>query len=63
MTDWVDTTASAFMGLTLGCARCHEHKFDPFTQDDYYSLHAIFAGARQVELPLRDSELTDFADG
>ncbi|MBT6498058.1 MAG: DUF1553 domain-containing protein, partial [Planctomycetaceae bacterium] len=52
MTDWVDTTASAFMGLTFGCARCHEHKFDPFTQDDYYSLHAIFAGARQIELPL-----------
>ena len=52
MTDWVDTTASAFMGLTLGCARCHEHKFDPFTQEDYFSLHAIFAGARQVELPL-----------
>ena len=52
MIDWVDTTASAFMGLTLGCARCHEHKFDPFTQEDYYSLHAIFAGAREVEVPL-----------
>jgi len=52
MTDWVDTTASAFMGLTLGCARCHDHKFDPFTQQDYFSLQAIFAGAREVELPL-----------
>ena len=52
MTDWVDTTASAFMGLTLGCARCHEHKFDPFTQADYYSLQAIFAAAREVEIPL-----------
>ena len=52
MTDWVDTTASAFMGLTLGCARCHEHKFDPFTQQDYFSLQAIFAGAREIELPL-----------
>lgn len=50
--DWVDTTASAFMGLTLGCARCHEHKFDPFTQEDYYSLQAIFAGAREVEAKL-----------
>src|SRR5262249_54431528 len=50
--DWVDTTASAFLGLTLACARCHNHKFDPFTQDDYFSLQAIFATAREVELPL-----------
>ena len=52
MTDWVDNTASAFMGLTLGCARCHEHKFDPFTQQDYFALHAVFSSAREVELPL-----------
>ena len=52
MTDWVDATASAFMGLTLGCSRCHDHKFDPFTQEDYFALHAIFASAREVELPL-----------
>ncbi len=52
MTDWVDTTASAFMGLTLGCARCHDHKFDPFTQADYFALHAVFASARETELPL-----------
>jgi hypothetical protein len=50
--DWVDTTASAFMGLTLACSRCHDHKFDPFTQEDYFSLQAIFATAREVELPL-----------
>ncbi len=52
LTDWVDTTASAFMGLTLACARCHDHKFDPFTQNDYFSLQAVFASAREVELPL-----------
>ena len=52
LTDWCDTTASAFMGLTVGCARCHEHKFDPFTQEDYFALQAIFASAREVELPL-----------
>ena len=52
LTDWVDTTAAAFMGLTIGCARCHEHKFDPFTQEDYFSMQAIFAAAREVELPL-----------
>ncbi len=50
--DWADTTASAFMGLTLGCARCHEHKFDPFTQADYFALQAVFAAAREVEIPL-----------
>ncbi len=50
--DWADTTASAFMGLTFGCARCHDHKFDPLTQEDYFSLQAIFAGAREAELPL-----------
>ncbi|MEO2035950.1 MAG: DUF1549 and DUF1553 domain-containing protein [Planctomycetaceae bacterium] len=52
LTDWADTTASAFMGVTLACARCHEHKFDPFTQEDYFSLQAIFSSAREVELPL-----------
>ena len=42
-TDLADTTGVAFLGLTMGCARCHDHKFDPFTQNDYYGLHAIFA--------------------
>ena len=51
-TDWADTTASAFMGLTLGCARCHEHKFDPFTQTDYFALHAIFSSSKEVEMPV-----------
>jgi hypothetical protein len=52
LTDWVDTTGSVFLGLTLGCARCHNHKFDPISQKDYYSLQAIFAGARVVEEPV-----------
>ena len=52
LVDWVDTTGSAFMGLTLGCARCHEHKFDPILQEDYYAMQAVFAGAEQVEEPL-----------
>lgn len=52
LTDWTDTTASAFLGVTLACARCHEHKADPFTQEDYFSLQAIFSSAREVELPL-----------
>ena len=40
--DRVSTTGSVFLGLTLGCARCHDHKFDPVTQDDFYGLFAFF---------------------
>ncbi len=52
LTDWVDTTGSVFLGLTIGCARCHDHKFDPITQKDYYALQAVFAGSTEVEEPL-----------
>lgn len=38
----VDTVATAFMGLTVGCAKCHDHKFDPISQADYYSMKALF---------------------
>ncbi len=40
--DRVDTTATVFMGLTMGCARCHNHKYDPLTQKEYYQLSAYF---------------------
>jgi len=40
--DRVDTTSTVFLGLTLGCSRCHNHKFDPFTQREYYQLFAYF---------------------
>ena len=40
--DRVDTTANVFMGLTLGCARCHDHKYDPILQKDYYRFFAFF---------------------
>jgi hypothetical protein len=53
--DMVSTTSSAFLGLTVGCARCHDHKFDPVPQTDYYRLKAVFAGVehgeREVTLP------------
>ncbi len=40
--DQIDTVGKAFLGLTLGCARCHNHKFDPISQEDYYALAGIF---------------------
>lgn len=44
LADLINTTGTAFLGLTLGCARCHDHKFDPITQKDFYALQAVFAG-------------------
>jgi hypothetical protein len=40
--DQIDTVGKAFLGLTLGCARCHDHKFDPVSNEDYYALAGIF---------------------
>src|SRR5262249_1758453 len=44
--DVLSTTGSAFLGLTIGCARCHEHKFDPIPQTDYYQLLSFFRNIR-----------------
>ena len=53
LTDRVDTTATVWLGATLACARCHNHKYDPFTQKDYYRLLAFFnhADVFDYELP------------
>jgi hypothetical protein len=45
LTDAADTTGEAFLGLSLGCARCHDHKYDPIRQRDYYAFQAIFAAS------------------
>src|SRR6185369_10779912 len=42
LTDYVETTSTVFLGLTVGCARCHDHKFDPIPQRDFYRMQAIF---------------------
>ena len=52
LTDVVDTTSEAFMGLTMGCSRCHDHKFDPITQKDYHSMMAVFASSEEREIPV-----------
>jgi|UniRef100_UPI003784AE3B hypothetical protein len=48
--DVISTTSSVFLGLTVGCARCHDHKTDPLLQRDYYSLLAIFNGTEKYGL-------------
>lgn len=45
----IDTVGRTFMGLTFGCARCHDHKFDPLGQDDYYALAGIFKSTTTME--------------
>jgi mono/diheme cytochrome c family protein len=47
--DMLMTVMSAFMSLTVHCARCHDHKFDPISQEDYYRLQAVFAGVDRGE--------------
>lgn len=44
--DTVDTTGRAILGLTMRCARCHDHKFDPTTQEDYYAMYGFFASTK-----------------
>ncbi|MBA4065382.1 MAG: hypothetical protein C0501_17050 [Isosphaera sp.] len=49
--DVVANTVGTFMGLTVSCAQCHNHKFDPITQEDYYRLQAVFAAVDRVDRP------------
>jgi hypothetical protein len=49
--EMVSNTLNTFCSLTIQCARCHNHKFDPFRQEDYYSLQAIFAAVDRAERP------------
>lgn len=51
--DMITATASTFLGLTVHCARCHDHKFDPILQKDYYSFQAVFAGIQHAERDLQ----------
>lgn len=48
--DRVDTTSTVFLGVTMGCAKCHDHKYDPFTMKDYYGLYAFFNSTKDAPL-------------
>jgi len=50
--DIVSTTSLVFQGLTVGCARCHNHKFDPIPQKDYYQIQAVFFSTKNADFPL-----------
>lgn len=60
MDEMIRATGEAFLGVTMGCARCHDHKFDPITQADYHAWYASFAGvvhgAREVATPAEQAE-------
>jgi mono/diheme cytochrome c family protein len=57
MDDKIDVVTRGTMGLTVNCARCHNHKFDPIPTKDYYALYSVFANSREPkELPLLDAQ-------
>lgn len=59
--DIIVTTTNSFLGMTVGCARCHNHKFDPIPQKDYYRMQAVFFSTKPVEVPLvSDEELAKY---
>src|SRR5262249_24348769 len=52
LTEMTTGVGAAFLGLTIGCARCHDHKFDPISQADYYRLQSFFASAQPKEIDI-----------
>lgn len=55
----LDTVSRTFLGLTVACARCHDHKFDPVTMRDYYALAGVFASTQVADRPLLPSPLAE----
>jgi cytochrome c553 len=62
LADRVDTFSRAFLGLTVACARCHDHKFDPVTARDYYALAGIFHNSRTELAPIAPREMVTAFD-
>jgi hypothetical protein len=59
LTEMTNIVGASFLGVTVGCARCHDHKFDPFRQSDYYRLQAHFAQTQPNDLVLASKEEQD----
>jgi mono/diheme cytochrome c family protein len=62
MDDRIDTLSRGFLGLTVACARCHDHKFDPISTKDYYALAGVIASTDYVEVPLVSQEEVEAAE-
>jgi mono/diheme cytochrome c family protein len=60
--DKVDATSKALLGLTVGCARCHDHKYDPIPQKDYYRLAGVFASTNYHAYPLVGKDVVEEYD-
>ena len=59
LADIVGVTGSTFLGLTIGCARCHDHKFDPVSQVDFFSMQSVFEGVKLGERPIQQEISTE----
>ena len=57
--DRIDTLTRGFLGLTVACARCHDHKYDPIPTTDFYALEGVFASTEYVEVPAVPKEVVD----
>ncbi len=57
--DRIDVTMRGFEGFTVGCARCHDHKFDPIPTQDYYSLYAVFDSSKESQTPISEKSIRD----
>jgi hypothetical protein len=56
LSDMVNTAGTAFLATTMGCAKCHNHKFDPVTQVDFFAMQSVFAGVQHGERDLRGTD-------
>lgn len=60
--DRVNTTATVWLGLTMGCCQCHDHKYDPIAQSEYYQFFAFFNSADEIEMPIAGPDAVAKAD-
>ena len=61
--DRVDATSRGFLGLTVACATCHDHKFDPIPTKDYYGMLGVFQSTKLYDYPLAPKDVVEAYDG